>query len=126
MEPNYKNIVFDWSGVINDNQKTTHITVNKVLKYFGGPEVSHEEFRKEWEQPFMIFYHKYLPDLKLEEEIEAYKQIYPEVIKDYPPKPYPGIVEVVNNCNKNKNLFMVSSDYKDYLLKEIFMSYTQK
>jgi len=119
MKQNYKNIIFDWSGVINDNQLTTHITVNKVIKYFGGPEVPYEEFRREWEQPFMIFYHKYLPDLSLEDEIKAYKKIYPEVIKDYPPKPYLGIVEIVNNCNKSKDLFIVSSDYQDYLLKEI-------
>ena len=115
----YKNIIFDWSGVINDNQLTTYQVILKVFEHFGIAEISYDEFRKEWEQPFMLFYNKYLPDLSLEVENKVYRNIYQKVIKDYPPKPYPGIVEVVNKCNENKELFIVSSDHREYLLGEI-------
>lgn len=120
MNQRYKNIIFDWSGVINDNQLTTYLVVLKTFKHFGLAEISYEEFRKEWEQPYMLFYNKYLPDLSLAEENRVYKKIYNQVIKDYPPKPYPGIIEILKKCkNHNQQLFIVSSDIKSSLLVEI-------
>ncbi|KKT93050.1 MAG: Haloacid dehalogenase domain protein hydrolase [Parcubacteria group bacterium GW2011_GWF2_45_11] len=120
MSLSLKNIIFDWSGVINDNQVTTFRVINKMFQHFGVPTISHEEFRREWEQPFMLFYHKYLPDLDLAEEIRAYNHIYPEIKKDFPPTPYPGIVGLIKSClNQAKVLYIVSSDYRPHLLGEV-------
>ena len=58
MKEEYKNIIFDWSGVINDNWETTLLTANKLFKHFNVPEITSEEFRREWIQPFMLFYNK--------------------------------------------------------------------
>lgn len=115
----FKNIIFDWSGVINDNQLTTFKVVNKTFNYFKLPVISYKEFRREWEQPYMLFYNKYLPDLTLTDENRVYKLVYHELVKYFPPTPYPGIVELINECNKDKELFIVSSNNKDSLLKEI-------
>ncbi|MBT3689836.1 HAD family hydrolase [bacterium] len=111
MKEEYKNIIFDWSGVINDNWETTLLTANKLFKHFNVPEITSEEFRREWIQPFMLFYNKYLPDLSLKEEQRLYKKYYNEIIKEHHPYSYSGIVEVLKECKRlNKNMFVVSSD----------------
>lgn len=112
-----KNIIFDWSGVINDSVEFNHIVVNKIFKEFGANEISLEEFKNNWEQPFMLFYNRYLPDLTFEEEKEAYKRVIKDKLVG---KPFPGIVDLIKKF-KEKEIKMVilSSDFPQTLLPEI-------
>ena len=41
-----KNLVFDWSGVVNDNIKTVHGVVNKLFIHFGAKEITLNEFMR--------------------------------------------------------------------------------
>lgn len=112
-----KNIIFDWSGVINDSVEFNHIVVNKIFKEFGANEISLEEFKNNWEQPFMLFYNRYLPDLTFEEEKEAYRRVIKDKLVG---KPFPGIADLIKNF-KEKEIKMVilSSDFPQTLLPEI-------
>jgi len=115
-----KNIIFDWSGVINDNRETTYLVVLEIFKKFGVPAITMDQFRKEWEQPFMLFYNKFIPNLTMDDEVEAYKEAYITILKNHEPKPYTGIVPLLKNLKENgTNLIIISSDHLLYLQKEI-------
>jgi phosphoglycolate phosphatase len=115
----FKNIIFDWSGVVKDAVEDHVWVVNKMFKNLGGKEISLEEMRQNWEQPYMKFWNKYYPDMNLEEE----QKVYYEAILDKscpPAKAYPGIVEFLKRL-KSKGFVMVilSSDPPETIFNEI-------
>lgn len=112
-----KNIIFDWSGVISDTCKIQHFAVNSIFSKFGAKEISLEELKQEWEQPYMLFYNKYLPKLTRKEEKSAYE----EAISKCPrPKPYPGIVTLIHKFRDNGiNMILISSDPHRNILLDI-------
>ena len=63
-----KNIIFDWSGVVNDSVENLLIVVNRMFAELHLNPISLLELKQEWEQPYMRFYNKYAPNLTLEEE----------------------------------------------------------
>lgn len=114
-----KNIIFDWSGVIKDAVESHLWVINRMFEKFGADQISMEEFKKNWEQPYMIFYNKYLPNLTLKEEQKAYKEIV--LHKDCPSSmSYPGIVDFIKKL-KQKGFFVavISSDLPETIFKEI-------
>jgi phosphoglycolate phosphatase len=115
-----KLVVFDWSGVIYDNVEIVSEVVNQISARFGGPEISFEEFKREWEQPYMNFWHKYLPHMALAEEMAAYEAVYPEVIKKMPRQAYPKIIEVVKEIKEaGKEMVVLTSDLDYNVAAEI-------
>lgn len=115
----FKNIIFDWSGVIKDAVEDHVWVVNRMFKNLGAKKITLEEMRRNWEQPYMKFWNKYYPEMTLEQEQEVY---YDAIFsKDCPPaKAYPGIVELIKKL-KNKGIMMavLSSDPPETLLKEV-------
>jgi phosphoglycolate phosphatase len=115
----FKNIIFDWSGVIKDCFDSHVWGVGEMMKIFGGSPISREELKQNWEQPYMNFWHKYFPNLTLEEEQKIYHQVLSRL--DCPKSySYSGIVELIKK-SKNNNCFLavVSSDSSKMLLSEI-------
>ena len=114
----FQNVIFDWSGVVNDNAYAIYQTVLEVLALKNCPqEISFEDFRKQWKQPYMDFYHKFLPDFTLEEQIVLYKKTLPKFEKD---KLYPGMDKLIKKLvNQKINCFIITSDYPETLLKQI-------
>ena len=114
-----KNIIFDWSGVIKDSVKSHLWVVNKMFSKFGVNEISLEELNENWEQPYMIFYNKYLPNLTIEEEQATYKEII--LSKDCPKSmAYPGIIELIKKIKEKDNFIaVISSDLPDTVFPEI-------
>lgn len=114
-----KNIIFDWSGVIKDAFKSHLWVVNRIFRKYGLKEFSLEELKNEWEEPFMIFFNKYLPNLTLEEEQAAYREGVLE--KDYPKsETYPGIVELIKKIKENGNyVAVITSDLPDSIYPEM-------
>ena len=112
-----KNIIFDWSGVIRDSAESQLDVVNKILKKFGSREISMDEFRENWVQPYMLFYNKYLPSLTLEEEKAAYKELVSEYSET---EPFVGIVDLIKEFKKKGiRMVILSSDFPETLLREI-------
>lgn len=112
-----KNIIFDWSGVINDSVKNHLCVVNEMFKELGAKEISLEEMKENWVQPYMLFYNKFLPNLTHEKEEIAYKKA---ILKCPKGKVYPGIVNLLKNF-KEKGIKMVilSSDLPETLFSEM-------
>lgn len=115
----FKNIIFDWSGVIKDAVHAHLWVVNRMLKRFGGEEISFDEMKEKWEQPYMKFWSKFFPDLTLEGEQKAYYEVILD--KDCPESgPYPGIIELIKKL-KEKGILMavLSSDPPETLFPDI-------
>lgn len=114
-----KNIIFDWSGVVKDAVNSQLWIINKIFMKHGLQPLSLEEFKDNWEQPYQLFYNKYLPKLSLKEEQKDYKEaIFSE---DCPKsKSCFGVIELIKNLkNKGNFLVVVSSDHPETILKEI-------
>lgn len=115
-----KNIIFDWSGVINDNVLTGLTAINYILKHFGVKEITAEEMKREWIQPYPLFYEKFVPNLTLEKEQELYKIAYPDAKKIVPTRCYPGMESVLKKFKDNGiNMIIISSDLPDHLFGEM-------
>lgn len=92
---------------------------NKIFAKYGLQPLSIETFKDNWEQPYNLFYNKYLPRLSLEEERKDYLGA---ILSTDCPKStsYPGMVELIKHLKK-QNYFMavVSSDDPETILKEV-------
>jgi len=115
-----KNVIFDWSGVISDDLPIVHKAMMGLFKKFGVKEVTLEEFKKGWEQPYMLICNKYIPELTKEKADALYKPIYKSVISKHRPKPYFHIKDTLQKFNKaGVNMVIISSHIYDYLLSDI-------
>ena len=113
----FKNVIFDWSGVINDSIENHLLVVNKIFKRFGANEISMEELRENWLQPYMLFYNKYFPDLTIEEEQAVYKEC---IVNSPKSKPYLGIADVLKSFKiAEVQMVILSSDSPVTLLPEM-------
>jgi phosphoglycolate phosphatase-like HAD superfamily hydrolase len=114
-----KNIIFDWSGVINDDLLTVYNAAMINFEKFGAKRISLEEFKKEWEQPYMVFYYKYLPEVTKEEQDTGYKIAYKEAVSKYPFKAYSNIKETLKKFrNLGIDMIILSSNPLEFLLSE--------
>ena len=115
-----KNIIFDWSGVINDNVETCLIAINYIFKHFGVSPITKEQMKKEWVQPYMLFYEKYISNINLTEEQELYKIAYPEAKKTIPTSCFPGMKQTLEKLkNAGIQMIIISSDHPDHLFDEM-------
>lgn len=113
----FKNIIFDWSGVISDSIERHLKVVNKMFNDFGVQSISMEELKENWEQPYMRFYTKYMPGVTLEEEQLAYANAFLESGKC---NPHLGMIELIKKLKINKKkLIVISSDITESLFSEI-------
>jgi phosphoglycolate phosphatase len=115
----YKNVIFDWSGVVKDAIKDLEWIVNKMFKEYGGKEISINEIRQNWEQPYMKFWNKYFPDLSREDQEKTYRKIISE--KECPnASAVLGMPDLIKKMKlKGINISVVSSDPAEKLLSEI-------
>ena len=115
-----KNIIFDWSGVINDDLIIVYNATMILFKERGAKEISLEEFKREWEQPYMLFYNKYLPKLSKEEVEVAFKKAHNIAISKYPSKPYSHIKETLQKFKKaGINMIVISSNFYETISSDI-------
>lgn len=112
-----KNIIFDWSGVINDNAFAVYQTAMEIFKTFGAQTISFDEFKKEWRTPYMNFYNQYMPNLAIEDQKTEFKK---SIVKFDKNLIYTGIDKSIKKFfDNNLNLFVVSGDHPETLLNQI-------
>ena len=113
-----KNIIFDWSGVIKDAVEAHHWVVNKLFVEFGLPEITRKQLLEEWEQPHMVFYNRFIPELTYEKQTKIYRKYILD--SNCPPsKPIAGIVELIKQLKNGNRLAVISSDLPETINKEI-------
>ena len=111
-----KNIIFDWSGVVNDNTKIVYGFIQHLLKKNGLRQITFETFQKEWKQPFMLFFNHYMPNLTLEEEAKEYW----DWISNKEALPYSDLPKLIKSFKKKGlKLFIVSSDFKETVSRDL-------
>jgi HAD superfamily hydrolase (TIGR01509 family) len=115
----FKNIIFDWSGVIKDALDAHLWVVNKIIVELGGQAISIEEFKKNWEEPYMNFWKNYYPELTYEEEHEMYSRFI--LSKECPESAsYLGIVDLIKKLKQNgAYMIVLSSDFPETVLPEM-------
>jgi len=114
----FKNIVFDWSGVVNDNAYAVYQSVMAIFDFLKVEQVSFKEFKREWRQPYMDFYHKYIPNMDLTQEL---KDIYLKNILKYDQnKSFPGIVDLIKKFKNNgSKVFVITSDLPETIANQL-------
>jgi len=59
-----RNIIFDWSGTLSDDFFKVYQATMLVFKELGLKKISFDEFKGDFEIPYMKFYAKYAPEAK--------------------------------------------------------------
>ncbi|MCX6723737.1 MAG: HAD-IA family hydrolase [Candidatus Staskawiczbacteria bacterium] len=115
----FKNIIFDWSGVIREVYEAHIWVVERMIEKFGGKPMTPKEIRENWDEPYMKFWNKYFPDMTLEQEQKAYVEGILD--KNCPlAKPYPEIVKLIKKLrSKNFSMAVLSGDMPETLLPEM-------
>jgi phosphoglycolate phosphatase len=94
-----------------------YLVVNQILKYFNVSELGWDEFRDNWEMPYLNFYKKYIPDLILEEEKKAYRKVVKEV---YSAEIFGDVKDVLTEFKEQGiRMFVVSGDTEITFYKEL-------
>ena len=111
-----RNIIFDWSGVISNDQKTVYETSMKVFARFGIRKISFERYSEEFELPYENFYKKYITA-----PIEFVERAYQEECETTPlPEIFPEAKEVLEKLKRQGiHITMFTSMNKTRLLKEM-------
>ncbi len=58
-----KNLILDWSGTVVDDLDAVFRATNHVLRRYGSPEISRDEFRLKFRLPWIEFYKEHLPQI---------------------------------------------------------------
>lgn len=110
-------IIFDWAGVISDNVQNVYEVTMVIFRKRNVPEITFEEFREEWEQPYMRFYQKYIPDITLGDETDTFIR---EITGKPMPHAFPGIPEMMRKLHSTgKKLIILSGDVKQTIFPEL-------
>jgi len=111
-----KNVIFDWSGTLNNDVDSYVDIVNEVFRMMKYDKVmTKEEIRREFTIPYMIFWNKYFPDLTKEDQDDMFRK----VIHLKRCELYPGVKEFLFELKeKGIKIFVVSSDLKRTLIPE--------
>lgn len=114
----FQNIIFDWSGVINDNANAVYQSTMAIFDFLKVKQIYFEEFKREWRQPYMDFYHKYIPNMNLTQEL---KDIYLQNILKYDQnKSFPGIVDLIKKIKNNGlKIFIITSDLSETITNQL-------
>ena len=62
-----KNIIFDWSGTLADDQQYTYQITNETLVHFGAKPISFDEYIRNFKIPVDQFYSQYIPNYSIKE-----------------------------------------------------------
>jgi phosphoglycolate phosphatase-like HAD superfamily hydrolase len=112
-----KNVIFDWSGVVSNDIVPVHKALLIVFEKLGVKKISLEEFRQEFELPYMKFYAKYAPKATEEELSRLFTKAIHSVEE---PEMFPGTKDVLKFLHsKNIRMAVLSTHMKTKLDKEV-------
>ncbi len=103
-----KNIIFDWSGTLVDDLPPVLEATNAVMRAFGKPELSREQFRREFRLPFMHWYEEVLPGVPLKELDKVFLPAY--AASQQPVTVLPHALKFLESCaTAGRRMFVLSS-----------------
>ncbi|MBR9680547.1 MAG: HAD family hydrolase [Candidatus Altiarchaeota archaeon] len=119
------NLIFDWGGTLSDTferfVEAATLMFDELNETFGkNHQANPVEFRKHFGIPYMKFWNYFYPELKKETQDNLYKKYLLEVSEEREVKEVEGASEVLKYLDsKGHNLFVVSSDRPETLIKDI-------
>jgi len=112
-----ENIIFDWSGTLNDDLTPVYTATMNVFRKLGLKVLNLEEYKREFTLPYMNFYHKFRKDI-VKEEVD--KLFFQEINSVGEPKPFPKVKEILEFLKKkDRKIALLSSHPQEKLNKEI-------
>ena len=112
-----KNILFDWSGVINNNTDDFIQVISNMFKANGGRKITRRELRQKWTQPYMKFYNLYFPKWSLTEQRKHYLN---SIHKFKQRKIFPGMRTLLYQLKREEyKLYVLSGDLPRFFRKEM-------
>jgi len=112
-----KAFIFDWSGTLSDSFHLLCKVCDLMLAEFGVKPISPAEIKSSFDNPYMKFWNKHLPELTKEKQDILYKKYIHQVGEA---DVYKNSKEVINYLHDHGyKIFVVSSDWPSKLLPEI-------
>jgi len=114
-----KNIIFDWSGTLSDDITPVYKAIMIVFEKFGVKKISLEEFRKEFELPYMNFFKKYNIGINKEEA----DRVFREAFNPTESKPFAQAKELLDFLHKKGTKMTILSSHPEKFLKNEVKDY---
>jgi phosphoglycolate phosphatase len=112
-----KNIIFDWSGTLSNDLIPVYNATMITFEKLGAKRISLEEYRREFELPYMNFYKKYIPNVNKEEQDKLFLGAIHSVEE---PTPFPQANRILEYLlNKGIKMAILSSHPQTKIEKEI-------
>jgi phosphoglycolate phosphatase-like HAD superfamily hydrolase/ADP-ribose pyrophosphatase YjhB (NUDIX family) len=103
-----RNIIFDWSGTLVDDLPAVLLASNAVFRQAGVPEMTLDQFRREFCLPFKRFYDRYVPHVPLPQLEVWFHAAFREAQDRVTPLPHAG--EFLGFCRtRGLRTFVLSS-----------------
>jgi len=104
----YKNWIFDWSGTLVDDMALVVSATNHVMRVYTKPELTKEEFRRQFRLPYSEFYTEILPEVALNEIEDHFRKGFD--VADDPVPVLPHVRESLDCLSRRGHrLFVLTS-----------------
>lgn len=112
-----KNVIFDWSGTLSDDIAQVYGATMAVFEKLGAKRISLDEYRREFELPYMDFYRKYIPGA----DKGTQDGLYLDAIRSAgEPKPFPEARAMLDALQtKGCRMALLSSHPQERVDKEV-------
>jgi len=112
-----KAFIFDWSGTLSDSFHLFCKVCDLMFTGFGVKTISQAEIRSSFNNPYMKFWNKYLPELTKEQQDILYSKYIHQVGEA---DVYKNSKEIISYLyDHGYEIFVISSDWNSKLLPEI-------
>ncbi len=109
-------MIFDWSGTLSDDIRLVYLACMSTFDRLNRQRISFDEFKREFEIPYMNFWRKYFPDIRKEDQDRWFLEAIQKVGD---PVPFPGISKLLATLrHQGKRLAVLSSVPHIKLLQE--------
>src|SRR3989338_4862959 len=75
-----KNIIFDWSGTLCDDVKSSYLATRHTIRHFGGPHLTFRQYREQFDLPVWKFYKKHCPTTHVNEIDKYYFNYFARIV----------------------------------------------
>lgn len=113
-----KNVIFDWSGTLSDDIIPIYTAAVKVLEKLGGKKISLQEFRREFELPYMNFFRKYVPNPDKEQADKIFARVFSSSSQ-----PFPKVKDILEFLHKKGIKMAILSSHPEKFLKNEVKDY---
>ena len=112
-----RNVLLDWSGTLANDLPPVVDATNGVLRHFGRPPLSQEEFCREFCLPFADFYARVLPGIPLSDLDPIYMRCFEA--SEERVEELPGARRFLEHCaTVGRRVFLLSSVKKQHFERQ--------